>query len=453
MKPVWLVLPDPFSSRLFFDTGIVADLRERLGERLELFLLDTSEHENAWSERAGDARVTRASDLNAPHRTRPEKAFRRVDQWLDRRVGFYPLSLRQSLREGFNKGRMQPGHRNWFLDPELAGPLPLKAPLDPALKRWHYGRLRYVPPLLLRRLNSEQPAVVLANIQMHAVVPFIVGARRVGLPLVGHVASWDHTVGKGIVPPHLRRYIVQNDVMREDLVRYHGIDSDRIVVTGWPQTDVFHRKRPREEYERVVRALGLDPSRPVVLVMGNTPTNAPYEKRFVERLVAWWEETGAVSRFSLLFRPHPRDREWRERFAAALFRDGAAVQEPSFTDLETLAALLQHGECVVTNAGTILLDALVNDRFTVCVLYDEGAPAGESWAVKNVSGEHYRQLMASDAFYRAERFEEVVAGIERGLAQPDELAQERARAAREVVGDVDGRAATRVVDAVVSAVD
>ncbi len=453
MKPVWLVLPDPFSSRLFFDTGIVADLRERLGERLELFLLDTSEHEHAWSKRAGDARVTRASDLNAPHRGMPEKAFRRVDQWLDRRVGFYPLSLRQSLREGFNQGRMQPGHNNWFLDPELAGPLPLKVPVDPALKRWHYGRLRYISPLLLRRLRSEQPAVVLANIQMHAVVPFIVGARRLGLPLVGHVASWDHTVGKGIVPPHLQRYIVQNEVMREDLVRYHGIDSDRIVVTGWPQTDVFYRKRPREEYEQVVRALGLDPSRPVVLVMGNTPTNAPYEKRFVERLVAWWEESGAVSVFSLLFRPHPRDREWRERFAPALFREGAAVQEPSFTDLDTLAALLQHGECVVTNAGTILLDALVNDRPTVCVLYDEGAPAGESWAVKNVSGEHYRQLMASDAFYRAGRFEDVVAGIEHGLAQPDELAQERARAAREVVGDVDGRAAARVVDAVVSAVD
>ena len=123
MTPVWLVLPDPFSSRLFFDTGIVADLRERVGERLELFLLDTSEHENAWSERVGDARVTRASDLNAGDTSRPEKAFRRVDRWLDRRVGFYPLSLRQSLREGFNQGRMQPGHTNWFLDPELAGPL------------------------------------------------------------------------------------------------------------------------------------------------------------------------------------------------------------------------------------------------------------------------------------------------------------------------------------------
>ena len=49
MSPVWLVLPDPFSSRLFFDTGIVDGLRSRFGERLELFL-DAGEQE--WAERA-----------------------------------------------------------------------------------------------------------------------------------------------------------------------------------------------------------------------------------------------------------------------------------------------------------------------------------------------------------------------------------------------------------------
>jgi CDP-glycerol glycerophosphotransferase (TagB/SpsB family) len=233
-------------------------------------------------------------------------------------------------------------------------------------------------------------------------------------------------------------------------VRYHGIDAQRIVVTGWPQTDVFHRERPRAEYDALLRTLGLDPARPVVLAMGNTPTNAPFEAQFVKRLVDWWRAEGA--QFSLLFRPHPRDRQWRERFAAALAVDGVGVQEPSFTDLETLAVLLQHGDCVVANAGTILLDALVNDRPAVCVLYDEGAPPGESWALKNVSGEHYKALMESDAFYRAERFEEVTAGIERALAQPDELRAERARVARDVVGEVDGRAAERVVDAVLGAI-
>jgi hypothetical protein len=284
---------------------------------------------------------------------------------------------------------------------------------------------------------------------MQAVVPFIVGGRRLGLPLIGHIASWDHTVGKGIVAPGLRRYIVQNDIMRDDLVRYHGIGEERIVVTGWPQTDVFHRRRPRDDFDQVLAGLGLDPGRPVVLVMGNTPTNAPFESQFVERLVRWWE-SDAAARFSLLFRPHPRDRDWRKRFGFALGRDGVAVQEPSFTDLETLAVLLEHGECVVANAGTILLDALVNDRPAVCVLYDEGAPGGESWALKNVSGEHYRSLIESEAFYRAHSFEEVTAGIGRALADPAELAPERARVAREVVGDVDGHAADRVAEAMVS---
>jgi hypothetical protein len=449
VNPVWLVLPDPFSSRLFFDTGIVAQLRDRLGDRLQL-VLDEDEYAQ-WGSRGDSVRVTRREELVSQTGGLPARVLRRGDAWLDRRIGFYPLSLRHSLRHGFHRVRMRPGHSNWFLDPMLAGPLPQWPFLDPAMARWHYGRLRYLPGALLERLRRERPALAVANIQMHSVVPFIVGARRFGLPVVGNIASWDHTVGKGIVAPGLRRYLVQNEVMRDDLVRYHSITGDRIVVTGWPQTDVFHRKRPRSEYDALLGTLGLDPSRPVVLVMGNTPTNAPYEARFVDRLIAWWSDHDGA-RFSLLFRPHPRDREWRSRFAAALAEPGVAVQEPSFTDLETLALLLQHGDVVVSNAGTILLDALANDRPAVCTLYDEGAPPGESFALKNVSGEHYRALFESEAFYRAHAFDEVVDGIERAISRPDELAAERARVTRAVLGEVDGHAADRVAEAVIAAV-
>jgi CDP-glycerol glycerophosphotransferase (TagB/SpsB family) len=259
-------------------------------------------------------------------------------------------------------------------------------------------------------------------------------------------------VGKGIVSPYVGSYVVQNGVMRDDLVRYHGIAEERIVVTGWPQSDVFHRRRPSAEYEEVVHGLGLDTERPVVLVAGNTPTNAPYEGRFVGRLVQWSQSLGAPHAPQLLFRPHPRDKEWRRRFAAALAVEGTAVQEPSYTDMEVLATLLQHVDCVVCNAGTILLDSLVNDRPAVCVLYDEGAPAGERYAELNVTGRHYEELIRSEAFLRARSFEEVAVGIERSLAAPGDLAEERRRVAREVVGEVDGRAAERVADAIVRTV-
>jgi len=285
-------------------------------------------------------------------------------------------------------------------------------------------------------------------VQSLQAVPYLNVARRLRLPVVGYVASWDHTVGKGLVSPHVDRYVVQNAVMRDDLVRHHSIADERVVITGWPQSDVFARRRPRGEYGALVEGLGLDPARPIVLVAGNTPTNAPFEGRFIERLVVWSSSLPRTNRPQLLFRPHPRDREWRERFASALVAGDSAVQEPSYTDLEHLATLLQYVDCVVCNAGTILLDALANDRPVVCVLYDEGVPAGVRHAALNVTGRHYEEVIASNAFVHASDFDSVVAGVDRSLDAPDELSEERRRVAREVMGEVDGHAADRVVDAI-----
>jgi len=448
---VWLVLADPLSTRIFFDCGIVERLRARLDERLQLAFLLTREEAAPWADRLPSGQVLYRDDLYRSAAPWAERIRRRADGWLDERIGYYPLAIRLNYRHGFHLERMRPGHANWLLDSSRVGPLPRRRVLERWMTRWHFSPRRYISSALLDRLSSERPAIVFSNLQMQAAVPFIAAGRRLGLPLVGYVTSWDHTVGKGVISPHLDRYVVQNDAMLDDLVRYHDVDRSRITVTGWPQTDVFHVRRPRKAYEAIVRGYGLDPERPLVLVMGNTPTNMPYEGRFVERLVDWHAGLGAGAP-SLLFRPHPRDKAWRERFAAAFDGPGVAVQEPSYTDIDALATLLQHGSCVVTNAGTILLDALVNDRPSVCVLYDEGAPPSESWAAQNVAGEHYRELVASGAFTRAECFEDVAGGIERCLARPGELAEERQRVVRAVVGDVDGCAAARVVDAILAAV-
>jgi hypothetical protein len=450
-RPVWLVLADPLSTRVFLDCGIAGLLGERYGSRLQPVFLFRRDETESWAARLDGRGVLFPEQLAPAAVPLVERVLRRGDRWLDERIGYYPLAIRLNYRHGFHLERMEPGHGNWLLDSARVGPLPRWDPLERGMQRWHFSPRRHVPHALLERLRKDRPAMVFSNLQMQTAVPYIVAARRLELTLVGYVASWDHTVGKGVISPHLDRYVVQNEVMRDDLVRYHDVDPTRIVVTGWPQTDVFQVRRPRSAYESIVRGYGLDPQHAVVLVMGNTPTNAPYEGRFVERLVAWRNASPHAPQ--LLFRPHPRDRDWRVRFDAALGGGGTAVQEPSYTDLETLATLLQHGDCVVANAGTILLDALVNDRPAVCVLYDEGAPPGESWAMKNVVGAHYRELVESGAFLRANSFEEVAAGIKRSLAGPDELAEERRRVVQSVVGKVDGRAAERVVQAIAETVE
>jgi hypothetical protein len=444
-KRAWVVLPDLLSIRVFVDTGILRGLHDRLEGRLAAVFLVPREAATEWADRLTGIETLHAEDLAAPDGL-PDRAIGRVDAWLDRRIGYHPLAIRLNYRHGFHTERMQPGHPNWMLDTDRDGPLPHWPPVDHAMERWFFSARRHVPARLLDAMRRESSGLLLSNVQPASAVPFLAAARRLRLPVVAHVASWDHTVGKGVISPHCELYVVQNRVMEDDLRRYHGISPERVRVTGWPQTDLFERRRPRAAYEELVRSSGLDPARPLVLVAGNTPSNAPYEGRFVERIVDW-RERGDAGRFQVLFRPHPRDGRWRERFAAAAGRDGIAVQEASYTDLEELATILQHVDVVVCNAGTILLDALVGDRPAVCVVYDEGAPPGESWAAKNVVGEHYQELTASGAFYRAERFEDVVSGVERALERPDELAAERRRAVAQVVGVVDGHAAERVVDA------
>ena len=449
---VWLVLPDPLTTKLFFWCGLTAGLSERLGERLEVVFLEPRKQASRWAE-LGDLRVAYHEDVFPARVAFSERVVRRADAWLDQRFGFWPLAIRFNYRHGFHVERMAHGHGNPFLDLDHADPLPRWRSLERAMLRWYFSKRRYVPSALVRRMREECAAVVVANLQTPSVAPVLNAARRLGTTAIGYVASWDHPVGKGVISSHLDMYLVQNDVMRHDLERYHGVDPARAVVTGWPQSDFFHERRSAVDFEALARRYGLDPARPVVLVMGNTPTNTPYEPAFFERLLGWWEMSRLNDRFSLLFRPHPRDKRWQERFAPAMGRDGAAVQPADEADMQSLAVMLQYGACVVSNAGTILLDSLVNDRPAVCVLYDEGAPPGETWAAKNVLGVHYRELMSSTAFYRASNFEEVTASIERALEHPGELSAERRRVAREVVGELDGHARDRVVGAIMQRVE
>jgi hypothetical protein len=443
----WLVLPDPLTTRLFFTCQLAQGLHERLGDRFRIVFLQPESQAATWATLPAGVNATYYEELFPVRVPLSERVVRRVDSTLEDEVGFWPLAIRFNYRHGFHIERMAKGHGNPFLDLSHRDPLPRSETIERAMHRWYFSANRYVSSVLLRRMRDGCGGVAVANLQTPTIAPVLSAARRLRIPVVGYVASWDHAVGKGVISPFLDRYVVQTEVMRDDLERYHGVDPARVVVTGWPQSDFFHTRRPREEFDALLRHYELDPLRPVVLVMGNTPTNTPYEPRFFERLVGWWRESGTAGRFSMLFRPHPRDKRWQERFAPAMGIPGVAVQPAGEADLRSLAVMLQHGSCVVTNAGTILLDSLVNDRPAVCVLYDEGAPPGESWAAKNVLGVHYRELMSSSAFYRAERFEEVAASIERALADPGELSAERCRVAREVVGELDGRAGKRAVEA------
>ncbi len=394
-----------------------------------------------------------ASEPSGPVRRRthvaglPDRILARVDATLDRHLGYHPLAIRLNHRHGFHTERMQPGHPNWMLDPNRDSHLPHRPSVDRAMEWWFFSPRRHVPRRLLEGVRRDCSGLVLSNVQPASAVPFLTAARRLSLPVVGHVASWDHTVGKGVISPHCDLYVVQRRrVMEDDLRRYHGIEPERVRVTGWPQTDLLHRMRGRDEYHDLLRRYGLDPGRPLVLAAGNTPSNAPYEGRFVERLVEWWRQ-GSSRRVATPVPSSPT-----RRLMATAVRGGRGTRR----HLRAGGELLRHRrprDAAPARRRPRLQrrhDSLgrARGRPSRCTCCAEG----ESWAAKNIVGKHYDELATSGAFYPPRASEEVVAGIERALVHPHELAETRRRAVADIVGVVDGHAAERVVASILEAV-
>ena len=208
-KRPWVVLPDLLSIRVFVDTGILRGLHERLEGRLAAVFLVPQESAAEWAGRLPELPVLHGEDLVSPDGL-PDRALGRVDAWLDRRIGYHPLAIRLNHRHGFHGERMEPGHPNWMLDTDRDGPLPHWPPVERAMERWFFSAHRHVPARLLEAMRRECSGLLLSNVQPASAVPFLAAARRLGLPVVAHVASWDHTVGKGVISPHCELYVVQN---------------------------------------------------------------------------------------------------------------------------------------------------------------------------------------------------------------------------------------------------
>ncbi len=62
-------------------------------------------------------------------------------------------------------------------------------------------------------------------------------ARRHGVPTIGMVRSWDNNTTRGLSRVLTDWFVVNNAIVRDELVELQGADRDRIFVGGIPQFD------------------------------------------------------------------------------------------------------------------------------------------------------------------------------------------------------------------------
>jgi hypothetical protein len=286
--------------------------------------------------------------------------------------------------------------------------------------------------------------------------PYILAARDLGVPVVTSILSFDNLTSRGHLP-RFDHYLVWNERMREQLLRFYPyIASEDVVVTGTPQFDFHRRAEFLWSRGRTLSRLGLPLESRYFLYSTSHESLAPEEPALVEQIAAMLRTHDALKEHRLVVRLHPLDNgeRWARLSSASAgilishawdtAPDAEGWTVSSSEDQARLISTIAHSDACVNVASTMSLDAAILDRPVINIDFSTelGTPRGLLYA--EYDADHYKPLVASGGMRMARGWGDLASLLERAISHPGLDSRERAEMTRTECGTVDGEAARRV---------
>ncbi|MGH7554028.1 MAG: hypothetical protein ACREMQ_13480 [Longimicrobiales bacterium] len=223
-----------------------------------------------------------------------------------------------------------------------------------------------VTPLVLFKTKNAQLDLARAAIEL-------------GIRNVFAVASWDHLSSKGVLSFSPQQVLMWNDVQKREAIELHGLDAERIVVTGAQVFDDWFDKKPSSTRKAFCARVGLRADRPFLLYVCSSLLEAsPEEPAFILRWVRHLRQSGhsILRDCGIVIRRHPeRDEGWDHVDVAGLDNvvcwpplGDAPVDERSKTDYFDS---MYHAAAVIGLNTSAMIEAAIVGRPVHTVLLPE----------------------------------------------------------------------------------
>lgn len=315
------------------------------------------------------------------------------------------------------------------------------------------------------RLRMSPPDLLVTMSPFRTAEPGIVAhARRMGIPVVAFITSWDNLSTKSRFCFDYDGYLVWSTAMRDELLAFYPRARDVPVhVVGAPQFDVFRDERFLLDRADWFAHEGLDPARKLIVYSLGSPNLIREHHGAVE--FADRVARGELGDVQLLVRPHPVFRAAPELDALRRFGPSVIVQDSDRTivdrqggmqgdvEIARWVSTFHHADVVVNLSSTVTVDAAFCDTPVVNLDFDPepGAPNGMLVREINHRWNHFRPVAESGGVWLAPDMDAVVAGARAYLADPRLHGERRRWIVEHVCGFRDGRSGERFADAVAEA--
>jgi hypothetical protein len=187
----------------------------------------------------------------------------------------------------------------------------LKTPLAKRVlsRRWIFDLLSKIERLIPvgHRLRIDIldvcPDLVMVspgNMRYSAEIDYIKAAKKLGIPSIISVFSWDNLTNKGLFHWHPDLFLVWNKHHKNELIRLHCATPKEIVIVG---ALLFDKWQSIAELAEPMDEIKLVTSNPYILYLGSSSNIAKDEAGILQRLATEVHKNGGISR--ILFKPHP----------------------------------------------------------------------------------------------------------------------------------------------------
>lgn len=229
--------------------------------------------------------------------------------------------------------------------------------------------------------DKHKPDVVFATDIFNNIEALLLRlAKRKGITDVGMVRSWDNTTTKTFLRTLPSKVIVQNEVMKEEMVRLHHVREKTILLSGITQYEVYLTHKPMDR-DAFCRKLGLDPKKRIILVSPASDYFSDTDWQLCEILKRLYHEKKVPQNIQFLIRPHPYNDTDLSRFKsdenfvidypiAEYTSERHKEKELGQANLDHLADTLYHSALLINVISSIIIDAMAYDKPVITVGFD-----------------------------------------------------------------------------------
>lgn len=312
------------------------------------------------------------------------------------------------------------------------------------------------------RLREIQPSVLLSTGPFQFEQPAVfAAARKLGIPTLAYIPSWDNISTKARMVFDYDGYIVWSDQEKEELHETYPLSRDRpVYVCGAPQYDIFFQEKFHRSRAEFCAGQQLDPNLPIIVYAIGSP-NFLKEHHGAMHLAKQVED-GVLGDVQMVVRPHPiHDNAEMQEFFRGFSRvrlqsspnAGRKLSERSQDTAQIIEWVntFRHADVVVNLSSTVTIDAAIFDKPVVNLDFDPQPGQTDQQLIKDVNHlwTHFKPIAESGGIRLVNDFSELIEAVRLYLKNPELDSAKRRSIAEYVCGHLDGRSGERMARAII----